>query len=114
MLKDEIANRLKNIRENMGYTQDSIAAYLGVTPQKISSFETGRTRIDVETLSVLCELYKVDANYILGVNRPDEDATELLEALSQRPELLVLLEKAVNSSKADVEKIAKITEIFQT
>ena len=67
MSKEEIATRLKTAREKAGYKQDEIATYLGVTPQKVSSFETGRTRVDVDTLIALCRLYDVDANDIMGI-----------------------------------------------
>lgn len=67
MSKEEIASKLRNAREKTGFKQEDIAKILGVTPQKISSFETGRTRVDVDTLVTLCKLYGVDANDIMGI-----------------------------------------------
>ena len=67
MSKEEIAARLRASREKAGYKQEDIAKILGVTPQKISSFETGITRVDVDTLVTLCRLYNVDANDIMGI-----------------------------------------------
>jgi len=67
MSKEEIAIKLRAAREKAGYKQEEIAAILGVTPQKISSFETGRTRVDVDTLVTLCKLYNVEANDIMGI-----------------------------------------------
>lgn len=67
MSKEEIAARLRSARERSGYKQEDVAKILGVTPQKVSSFETGRTRVDVDTLVVLCKLYNVDANDIMGL-----------------------------------------------
>lgn len=67
MSKEEIATRLRNAREKSGYKQEDIAQKLGVTPQKVSSFETGRTRVDVDTLIRLCNIYGVDANEIMGI-----------------------------------------------
>lgn len=69
MSKEEIASKLRNAREKSGYKQEDIARLLGVTPQKISSFETGRTRVDVDTLVTLCKLYSVDANDIMGIEQ---------------------------------------------
>lgn len=68
MSKEEIAGKLRAAREKAGYKQEDIAGILGVTPQKISSFETGRTRVDVDTLVTLCKLYNVDANEIMGIS----------------------------------------------
>ena len=64
--KKEIGNRLRIARENAGLKQDDVAKVIGSTFQKVSSFETGRTRIDLETLVILCDLYKTNADYILN------------------------------------------------
>ena len=69
MSKEEIAARLRSAREKAGYKQEDVANLLGVTPQKVSSFETGRTRVDVDTLVILCRLYNVDANDIMGLSQ---------------------------------------------
>ena len=66
MFKKEIGNRLKAARENAGLKQDQVADAIGSTFQKVSSFETGRTRVDLETLVILCNLYKTNADYILN------------------------------------------------
>ena len=64
--KKEIGNRLRIARENAGLKQDDVARVIGSTFQKVSSFETGRTRVDLETLVILCDLYKTNADYILN------------------------------------------------
>ena len=53
MFKKEIGNRLRIARENAGLKQDDAAKVIGSTFQKVSSFETGRTRVDLETLVIL-------------------------------------------------------------
>ena len=66
MFKKEIGNRLKVARETAGLKQDEVADVIGSTFQKVSSFETGRTRVDLETLVILCDLYKTNTDYILN------------------------------------------------
>lgn len=66
MFKKEIGNRLKIARENANLTQDDVAKIINSTFQKVSSFETGRTRVDIETLIKLCNLYKTNTDYILN------------------------------------------------
>jgi len=68
MSREDIALKLRSAREKAGYKQEDIARILGVTPQKVSSFETGRTRVDVDTLVTLCKLYGVDANDMMGIS----------------------------------------------
>lgn len=114
MSKEEIAAKLKVARENAGFKQEDVADYLDVTPQKVSSFETGRTRVDVDTLGKLCELYKIDVNYILGLEKADtEELTEYLDELHKRPEMKMLFKVAKKASKEDVEKAVKIIEMFK-
>jgi transcriptional regulator with XRE-family HTH domain len=83
--RDIIGSRLRNARELCGKTQRQAAKLIGSTHQKISSFETGRTRIDVETLVLLCDAYKISIDDILrthvsesiahtSVIRPEKDA----------------------------------------
>ena len=74
----EIASKLRTAREKAGYKQEDIANILGVTPQKVSSFETGRTRVDVDTLVTLCKLYNVDANDIMGIAPPEKNPLDRL------------------------------------
>ena len=114
MSKEEIAAKLKAARESAGLKQEDVAGYLDVTPQKVSSFETGRTRVDVDTLGKLCELYKLDVNYILGLEKADTDElTEYLDELHKRPEMKMLFKVARKASKEDVEKAVKIIEMFK-
>ena len=114
MSKEEIAAKLKAARENAGYKQEEVADYLDVTPQKVSSFETGRTRVDVDTLRKLCELYNMDVNYILGIEKTDADElTEYLDELHKRPEMKMLFKVAKKATKEDVEKAVKIIEMFK-
>ena len=84
MSKEEIAARLRASREKAGYKQEDIAKILGVTPQKISSFETGRTRVDVDTLVTLCRLYNVDANDIMGIAPKEKNPYETLMTVYTR------------------------------
>ncbi|MCR4436912.1 MAG: helix-turn-helix transcriptional regulator [Clostridiales bacterium] len=69
MFKKEIGNRLRMARENANLTQGDVAKMINSTFQKISSFETGRTRVDLETLVKLCSIYDVEPDYVLGTKK---------------------------------------------
>jgi transcriptional regulator with XRE-family HTH domain len=68
MFKALLGNRLRAAREAAGLTQDDVAQMINSTYQKVSSFETGRTRVTIETLVDLCKIYKINPNDILAVN----------------------------------------------
>lgn len=59
MDKYEIGEKLKKIRIAKNISQEEVAEYLGSTPQKVSSFETGRTRISLEAFVSLCAFYGI-------------------------------------------------------
>lgn len=49
--------RLKEIRESRGLTQDQIASRLCVTRQAVSRWENEKTQPDIQTLTILSEVY---------------------------------------------------------
>lgn len=61
-----VAENLKAIRTKAGYTQDELAAELHVTRQTISSYETGRSEPDIETLTKLSSLLGVEVSELIG------------------------------------------------
>lgn len=60
-----IGDNLKALRNIRGLSQNDVAEALKVTRQTISSYETGRTEPDLETLKGLAELYNVDLHDVL-------------------------------------------------
>ncbi len=60
-----IGDNLKALRNIRGLSQNDVAEALKATRQTISSYETGRTEPDLETLKGLAELYNVDLHDVL-------------------------------------------------
>ncbi len=59
-------DRITSLREDNDYKQKDIAEILGIKQSAYSKYEKRRTKIQVEDLIKLCELYNVSADYILG------------------------------------------------
>lgn len=51
---------LKKARIDADYTQAQVAALLHVTPQNISSWERGKSKMDIENYIRLCHFYNID------------------------------------------------------
>lgn len=65
-----IANNLRQLRLNSGMTQEQVAEMIGVTRQALSSYESGRTRPDIDMLLRLSEVYGTDIDGVVyGQNR---------------------------------------------
>lgn len=62
----DMGRRLQRLRDAVGLSQPAFAELLGVAPNTVSSYETGRTRIDVLALARLCEQLQISADYILS------------------------------------------------
>ena len=59
--------RLKNLREDHDYTQAYIGELLQKSQQGYNHIEAGRAELKIEDLVILCKLYNVSADYIVGL-----------------------------------------------
>ena len=67
--------RQRRIQKNM--TQEDLAARIHATRQTVSNYETGRSRPDVDTLSLLAEVLECDVEQLLsGKTHPRLDPQE--------------------------------------
>jgi transcriptional regulator with XRE-family HTH domain len=82
MLEDKLAR----LRKRNGLTQADMAAYLQISRQAYSTYETGKHEMDMRTLCKLAEYFNVSIDYLFGRYdiKPflidDEDERELIEA----------------------------------
>ena len=61
-------NRLKELRKEKGMSQIALAKELGVSYRTWQNWETGVSSIKLDRLKKLCEIFDVDAPYLLGYN----------------------------------------------
>lgn len=59
--------RMRELREDHDYKQETVALFLKITKQQYSLYETGKRKLPIDHLLKLCELYTVSADYILGL-----------------------------------------------
>ena len=62
------AERIRALREDHDKTQSEIAALLKVGQRTYCDYELGKTRIPVDSLIVLAQLYNVSMDYICGTS----------------------------------------------
>lgn len=60
-------DRLRSLREDNDYTQSYIGKILQKTQQGYNHIETGRAELKIEDLVILCKLYGVSSDYIIGL-----------------------------------------------
>lgn len=59
--------KLKDLREDHDLKQNDIAKLLNVTQTNYSKYEREERKITIEQLKILCEFYKVSADYIIEI-----------------------------------------------
>ena len=88
-----LGKRIAGLRNERDLTQAQLAEVLGISQQQMLSFEKGRRRIAVVTLSILADVLGVDAQELIGVGTgrssnkrgPTPKLQRQLERLNQLP-----------------------------
>ena len=60
--------RIRDLREDNDKTQQEVADYLGTSQTMYARYERGANELPIRHLIKLCKLYKVSADYILGIS----------------------------------------------
>ncbi|MCI8357900.1 MAG: helix-turn-helix transcriptional regulator [Lachnospiraceae bacterium] len=60
--------RIREIREDHFLTQQKVADLLHIGQRTYADYESGKTRIPVDSLLILAEFYNVSMDYITGAS----------------------------------------------
>lgn len=60
------STRLRILRQQYGLTQSELAKQLGVSTSTIGMYEQGRREPDHKTLLIICKLFGISTDYLLG------------------------------------------------
>ena len=60
------SERLAELRNKKGTTQDEVASFIGVARTTYANYEQGTREPDIQTLCKLADLYNVPLDYLLG------------------------------------------------
>lgn len=60
-----VKNRIAELRQSRHYTQDEMAAMLGISRAALSHYEKGRREPDYATLIKIADLFQVSLDYIM-------------------------------------------------
>ncbi len=64
----QIGMNIKKLRRERDLTQEELAEALGVTPKAISAWECDRSAPDLSMIPLLCRIFDVTADALLGIN----------------------------------------------
>lgn len=60
--------RIREIREDTAMTQQKVADLLNIGQRTYADYESGKTRIPVDSLMILAKYYNVSMDYISGAS----------------------------------------------
>lgn len=87
--------RIRQARENMGYTREKFAEKLDVSVSYLAELERGRTGISVKMLVKVCNVLGLSADYVLFGTERTEDSMRLDSIHRIDPKYLSLLDKMI-------------------
>lgn len=65
----EYVRKIRDLREDHDLTQQQIADYLGTSQTMYARYERGANELPIRYLIMLCKLYHVSSDYILGLKK---------------------------------------------
>lgn len=68
--------RLRAEREKQGYSQKQFAEALGITPTRLNYWEKDKREPDVLNIKKILDILKVDSDYLLGIDRNNNDFSD--------------------------------------
>ena len=74
----QLAARLKEAREYLGISQESVSHRLHIPRASVSAFETGKRRVSSIELRQLASFYKTSVSSLLGESGQSDPLTEAL------------------------------------
>lgn len=78
-------NNLKAARKVAHMTQAEVAKVIGITQNGYSYWETGKAKIDHESLSKLADLFGVTTDYLIGASENPKNTSILIPVLGSIP-----------------------------
>lgn len=87
-------NRIAELREQRGWTQEELATSVGITRAALSHYEKNRRKPDFETLTRLADRFDVSIDFLIGRTKHerttmDPDVREFVDGLELSDEDLL-------------------------
>lgn len=107
----KIGQKIRLLRKTNDVTQDKLAAYLGVTPQAVSRWESEICYPDIETLPQIADFFGVDMDELLCYDSVQKESR--VKAYLEKAELLLESDKLADCLTLLREAYAEIPSSFE-
>lgn len=107
-----LAENLKKIRKDKGYTQEILAEKLNVVRQTVSKWEKGLSLPDVDMLSKIANVLETDVNILLDGQITTTDQSEIVKQLAKINKQLTIKNRRYKKIMKTIAIILLIIVIF--
>ena len=101
--RSKLCVRIKEMREYCGYSQEDVAAHLGIPRTAVSLMESGARRVTATELRRLAKFFRTSMEYIMGADSDD----------SQPEAMSFVARAAADLSPADQEEVMRFVEFLK-
>jgi transcriptional regulator with XRE-family HTH domain len=101
----KLSQKIRTIREKLGYSQDALAKALGISRAAISQIEQGGRKISAEEIAKLSRIFNMPADILLNL---DKDIEVFLEKQEQQ----MSKKKAIIRISVPQKNLEKFKEVF--
>ncbi|MFC7319948.1 helix-turn-helix domain-containing protein [Halobacillus campisalis] len=110
-----LGERLKQARENKGWSQTYVCGVLQISNSRLSGYERNYREPDTKMFTALSSLYEVSIDWLMGKNIQPIPSSSALESnhLFRDPELQKWYKELPNANEEDVQKLMKIWGIIR-
>ena len=100
-------NRLKDLRREMGLSQQALADKLNVSQQTICKYENNTNEPNIDMLEAMADIFDVSVDYLIGYSSYAHKVEEVSETALNEDELSFLKKyRSINpSSRALVQQL---------
>ncbi len=110
-------DRIDSLLKQQGKKQTELCNYLGVSKNRYTDWKAGRIQSYTKYLPKIAQFLGVSVDYLVGNTDPpaaeDNELSEYLEELKNRPEMRMLFSLAKGATKEDVEQAVAIIEALR-
>ena len=99
-----LGERLREAREYLGFSQDQVATFLGVSRSALSNMETGQRKVEALELKKLAGLYKRSVSHFTG---------EEIEDVTFEADVAHLARKASELSADDRAELGRFADFLR-
>ena len=111
---NDVGNRIKHRRKELGYSAEQLAEKVGVSPATIYRYEKNEiANMGADKLQPIADALSTTPGALMGWDDGDDEAFALREELRRDPDRRLLLSLAKHGSAKDVRQVAALIDALR-